>query len=41
MRGTDPDLGFHIAAGQGHAPVLETGGMPDIIADFLARADKG
>ena len=34
-----PHLEAITVAGQGHAPMLETGGLPDQIAKFLARAD--
>ena len=36
MQDLDPDLVVKVATGQGHAPLLETAGMPQIIAAFLA-----
>lgn len=35
-----PDIETVTVAGQGHAPLLETAGLPDRIASFLARAEK-
>lgn len=35
-----PDIETVTIAGQGHAPLLETAGLPDRIAAFLARAEE-
>lgn len=41
MRAYAPSLETVTVAGQGHAPLLETGDLPGIIATFLAAADRG
>lgn len=41
MREYAPSMEVVTVAGQGHAPLLETGDLPKVIADFLALADKG
>ena len=41
MREYAPSMETVTVAGQGHAPLLETGELPAIIAEFLGRADKG
>lgn len=40
MRANHPVLETVTVSGQGHAPMLETAGLPDRIADFLSRAGK-
>lgn len=39
MRSRHPGMEAVTVAGQGHPPMLETAGLPDRIAHFLARAD--
>lgn len=39
MRAAHPDLAAIEVAGQGHAPLLETTGLPERIAAFAARTD--
>jgi pimeloyl-ACP methyl ester carboxylesterase len=41
MQRRHPAMETHIVAGQGHAPFLETGDMPAVIADFIMRAEGG
>ncbi|OBQ60104.1 alpha/beta fold hydrolase [Mesorhizobium erdmanii] len=40
MREHHPAMEAITVEGQGHAPFLETGNLPDDIADFLARAER-
>lgn len=40
MEARHPKMEAVTVKGQGHAPLLETGGLPDRIAAFLAKADK-
>lgn len=40
MASGHPRLETITVDGQGHAPLLETGGLPDAIADFLDRAEQ-
>lgn len=40
MRKRHPDIETITVAGQGHAPFLETGGLPDSIAAFLDKAEQ-
>jgi hypothetical protein len=35
-----PDCQAVTVEGQGHAPMLETGALPQIISDFISRADQ-
>jgi len=39
MQALRPDMAAETVAGQGHAPFLETAGLPGKIAAFLSRAD--
>lgn len=39
MREYDPDLVAHTVPGQGHAPLLETAGLPELISGFLAKVE--
>ncbi|MAW87144.1 MAG: alpha/beta hydrolase [Phyllobacteriaceae bacterium] len=41
MRGYAPSMEIVTVAGQGHAPLLETGELPGIISGFLASVDRG
>lgn len=41
MRKRRPDIETITVPGQGHAPFLETGGLPGAIAGFLDRAERG
>ncbi|WP_157015144.1 alpha/beta fold hydrolase [Mesorhizobium xinjiangense] len=40
MQKDHPGLEVITVEGQGHAPLLETAGLPERIADFLARAER-
>lgn len=40
MAARHPDFRAVTVEGQGHAPLLETGGLPEIIRAFLAEADE-
>jgi pimeloyl-ACP methyl ester carboxylesterase len=40
MRKRGPMVETVTVAGQGHAPFLETGNLPEQIASFLERAEK-
>ena len=35
-----PDCEVVTVDGQGHAPMLETGALPQIIRDFISRAEQ-
>ena len=39
MASRHPDIETVTVAGQGHAPLLETGSLPQTIADFIDRAE--
>jgi pimeloyl-ACP methyl ester carboxylesterase len=40
MAARHPDFSAVTVAGQGHAPLLETGDLPNVIKAFLAEADR-
>lgn len=40
MASRHPDCSTVLVEGQGHAPMLETGSLPDVVRDFVARAER-